>query len=356
MLRKTAGPEPVAVYVTDARSLGTVKILQQGETVTKLPRTFEVLPNSYCSLGQSLQYDREAERVQQKFGVDGVHVVDVHDALRDVRGLADAERDVFTKHPGFAASLLRFAPARFLHATQFGPLPHALRVDLRVELPGFDAPHVLSLDLDPDRLLGRVAVIIGENGTGKTRLLDAVARAFSGLETRWIQGGTPSVSRVIALSCNAFDQYLIPEPIIEGSYFYVGLRSKTGMIDVGDLARTIVESFNDEHEWRHPVRGRFALWQELMRQIGLGAIAEDDIVATQAQVAAIEQLGAGLKFACYTLTWLVRTIERRSFVLFDEPETHTHPRLLSLMMRAVHRVLDEFESFALVATHSPLVV
>jgi energy-coupling factor transporter ATP-binding protein EcfA2 len=335
----------------NAHLLGTVKILQQGETHTQLPRSFEVLPDSYCSLGQSLRYDREVENLQARPGVD------VHGALRDIRGLADAQRDAFTTHPGFKTSLLRFAPARYLYASKFGGLPQALQVDLRVDLSGFDAPHVLPLDLDPNRLLGRVAVIIGENGTGKTRLLDAVARALSGIETKWIAKGTPSVSRVIALSCNAFDQFLIPEPIIEGSYVYVGLRSKTGMIDVEDIAASLVRSFNDDYlEWLHLPPSRFKLWQDVMRQIGLAAIADDDIIASGDQLKAIAQLGAGLKFACYTMTRLVREIEDRSFVLFDEPETHTHPRLLSMMMRALHLVLEQFKSFALVATHSPLVV
>jgi hypothetical protein len=341
--------EVALVADDETQLLGTTKILQLGEKQTTLPHDFERLPESYCSLGQSPQYDREASAIEQRWGLDITH------ALRDVRRLSDTDHQECISRPGFQTSLARFAPARFLYASKFGGIPRALRVDLRVELPGFDAPHVLTLDLDPDRLLGRVAVIIGENGTGKTRFLDAVARALSGIEPRWIAGGTPSISRVIALSCNAFDQFLIPTPIIEGSYFYVGLRSRTGMIDVKTAANSIARAFSDNTRdgSLHPHADRIQLWRDVMSLIGLRSLT-DSIEEPDFELR-LARLGAGLKFACYTLTRLVTVIEPRSFVLFDEPENHTHPRLLSTMMRALHEILERFESFALVASHSPLV-
>jgi hypothetical protein len=39
-------------------------------------------------------------------------------------------------------------------------------------------------------------------------------------------------------------------------------------------------------------------------------------------------------------------------VLYDEPEVHLHPRLLAGLLRALHRLLDHFDSYAIVATHS----
>jgi predicted ATPase len=221
---------------------------------------------------------------------------------------------------------------------------------LRSQLAGFDAPHELGLDLDPNRLLGRLAVIIGENGTGKTRFLDAAARALCGLRADFIAAGSPSVSRVIALSCNAFDEFLIPRTHIPDIYFYVGLRSRQGVINVSEAAAEIESRVCRRIR---PQAERHELWVELMQVIGLDAIVELERDELRTVVG---RLGAGFKFACYVLTRLVSVIEPRSFVLFDEPENHTHPRLLSMMMRALHRALERFESFALVATHSPLVV
>jgi predicted ATP-binding protein involved in virulence len=46
----------------------------------------------------------------------------------------------------------------------------------------------------------------------------------------------------------------------------------------------------------------------------------------------------------------------RSLLLIDEPETHLHPPLLATLMHAIRFILDEIQAFAIVATHSPVVV
>ena len=70
----------------------------------------------------------------------------------------------------------------------------------------------------------------------------------------------------------------------------------------------------------------------------------------------VQRLGAGHKMACLGFTHLLARIRDRTLVLFDEPELHTHPRLLSLMMRELATLLEEHRSFALITTHSPIVL
>jgi predicted ATP-dependent endonuclease of OLD family len=53
---------------------------------------------------------------------------------------------------------------------------------------------------------------------------------------------------------------------------------------------------------------------------------------------------------------LLANIEPRSLVLFDEPETHLHPPLLAALMHSVREILQRFRAFAVVATHSAVVV
>jgi len=43
-------------------------------------------------------------------------------------------------------------------------------------------------------------------------------------------------------------------------------------------------------------------------------------------------------------------------VLLDEPETHLHPPLLAALMKSVQQLLDHYDSFAVMATHSPVVL
>lgn len=68
------------------------------------------------------------------------------------------------------------------------------------------------------------------------------------------------------------------------------------------------------------------------------------------------KLSTGHKFFLHSLIRIVRHIENNCIVLFDEPENHIHPPLLSFMMAAYRRILDKYRSVMLIATHSPVVV
>lgn len=63
----------------------------------------------------------------------------------------------------------------------------------------------------------------------------------------------------------------------------------------------------------------------------------------------------GHKIVMHTLATIVANIRPKSIVLIDEPESHLHPPLLAALMHAIRRLLDLQDSFAIVATHSPVV-
>ncbi|WP_429333157.1 AAA family ATPase [Paraburkholderia sp. 35.1] len=64
----------------------------------------------------------------------------------------------------------------------------------------------------------------------------------------------------------------------------------------------------------------------------------------------------GHKIVLHVICCLVAYVEPRSLVLFDEPETHLHPPLLAALMHSIRTVLDEQDAYAIVATHSPVVL
>src|SRR5690606_23174970 len=64
----------------------------------------------------------------------------------------------------------------------------------------------------------------------------------------------------------------------------------------------------------------------------------------------------GLKIVMHAIVTLVARTERKSIVLIDEPESHLHPPLLAAYMHAVRLVLETNDAFAVIATHSPVVV
>ena len=44
------------------------------------------------------------------------------------------------------------------------------------------------------------------------------------------------------------------------------------------------------------------------------------------------------------------------YLLFDEPELHLHQNATANTMRMFYRLLEEFNSYAIIATHSPLII
>lgn len=45
-----------------------------------------------------------------------------------------------------------------------------------------------------------------------------------------------------------------------------------------------------------------------------------------------------------------------TLVLIDEPETHLHPPLLAAFLRSVRTCLERLDGYAIIATHSPVVL
>ncbi|EEN8126262.1 AAA family ATPase, partial [Salmonella enterica subsp. enterica serovar Typhimurium] len=69
-----------------------------------------------------------------------------------------------------------------------------------------------------------------------------------------------------------------------------------------------------------------------------------------------QRLSAGQRLALNCIFHILSRIDRRTLILFDEPELHLHPQLLTGLLSALNDILESQDSFAIVATHSPLVV
>ncbi|WP_164584517.1 AAA family ATPase, partial [Pseudomonas viridiflava] len=68
-----------------------------------------------------------------------------------------------------------------------------------------------------------------------------------------------------------------------------------------------------------------------------------------------ERLSAGQRLALNCVFHILSKIDRRTLILFDEPELHLHPQLLTGLLNTLSEILESQDSFAIIATHSPLV-
>ncbi len=67
-------------------------------------------------------------------------------------------------------------------------------------------------------------------------------------------------------------------------------------------------------------------------------------------------IATGHKFIIHSIARMIAYIEENSLVLFDEPENHLHPPLLSFYFSQIRKVIDHYYSVAFISTHSPVIV
>ena len=72
---------------------------------------------------------------------------------------------------------------------------------------------------------------------------------------------------------------------------------------------------------------------------------------------ALSLLSSGQSILVHFVTSLLASASAGIWlVLFDEPETHLHPNAVASLFNVLATILQEYESFAIIATHSPIVI
>ncbi len=229
------------------------------------------------------------------------------------------------------------------------------------ELKEAAEPHRLSVVLGneprlPDRIMG----LIGKNGTGKTWLLGRLAAALSGDE---VGGGRfrprrPAFRRVLAVSYSAFDNFNKPTTKRTFSYIYCGVYDKLGQLNA---PRKLMAKLRQAAA-RIVEKRRRSVWRDMMEAVLDNSITVDmeEYLFSQTidETSRVKRprLSSGQLVLASTIAELIAYIEVNSMVLLDEPEMHQHPNSVAGLLFSLNRLLLRFESFAVIATHSPLVI
>ena len=256
------------------------------------------------------------------------------------------------------------------------------------------APFLIEFDFRRKGTLpNRMNVVIGYNGTGKTRLLSNLAIATSGFgyaskenQAKESAGefieNQPPFKKVVVVSYSAFDTFVIPGQTGEEKkrlrekgdifgYAYCGLRESM-QSDAADSEQ--------QYRMRTPeeIETQFLTAFNRVREAGrLDALVA--IIRPLLMDASFQRIGLSSTFASSStdeLTTLFRTLSsghkivlkiivdladhmdgaKPTLVLIDEPETHLHPPLLAAMLQSIRACLQKFNGYAVVATHSPVVL
>ncbi|MDJ0105425.1 AAA family ATPase [Rhodococcus erythropolis] len=365
-------------------ALGSVKIIRidQTEGETNIPNHFEFLSDKYCSLGQSLSY---YENVKSALSNDySEYFTSLRDCAYDRSIL-----ETFEITEGFKVSLLRE-----------GSASRALKDSISLFSNRVDDPKVsfsLATNLGGSELLAnfifndsvslpsRINAIIGYNGTGKTQLLanlamiahsslrardGEIANNYGRLTPHDIQFGS-----VIALSYSAFDTFELPtldeaeqDSLKERGnvrgYVYCGLREYDGTANEERRLKSADDIASDIEVALKKIgtEARRALLDKTLEPLfrepsfRQSSTVVDFFAPKEDWKSTFSKLSTGHKISLNMLVQLVSHLESHSLVLIDEPESHLHPPLLSALLTGISVALENKQSYAVIATHSPVVL
>lgn len=218
-------------------------------------------------------------------------------------------------------------------------------------------------------------------GVGKTTLLNGMVQAIISVESTnnrfylyYSYFGKSEInsdyfSSLVSVSFSAFDTFQPPKeqpnPALGTCYFYIGLRKndETNLIkNTNDIHQEFVNSLalcmSEEarkNRWIKAIRNletdeNFAY----MKLVDRLAINHTNIKEDALKL--IKKMSSGHAVVLLTITKLVATVEEKTLVLLDEPESHLHPPLLSAFIRALSDLLYDRNGIAIIATHSPVVL
>lgn len=371
------------------KDIGVVKIgfknQKKGSRTRKsMPNSFQQLGEGFFSLGQELDYYQNIRReLTQELGDEVLH------GLKDIVLSPEAYKLAENEHV-FGSSLLRNVSL----ATIKGQFKRLL--DGGVPLTDFNFRYIkpqtdeysgieLEFEIEPDsKPSTNIHALIGRNGAGKTMLLndmiasiinyapDTTGTFFDTRNRRESQISEDYFSRLVSASFSAFDAFNPPheqsDPSLGTCYYYVGLKKieddsgKSELKTLDELRKEFSKSLalclsqsGKKSRWLKAISTLES--DENFAEIGLEQLTKTKGAKREKTAySLISRMSSGHALVLLSITRLVETVEEKTLVLIDEPESHLHPPLLSAFIRVLSELLFDRNGVAIIATHSPVVL
>jgi predicted ATPase len=394
------------MYLHDIRGslidIGAVKIAFVGQTTEIatpdfLPKTFDAQVDGVYSLGQSYEYYHRLASLKGQRGLGILHM------LGDIVANPESIEDLL-KEPALSKSLLRdrslsVVKGQFTRALEGKPK----LTDYKFKFKRPKSSKAGSIDLQfsvkaSSKPSTNIHALIGRNGVGKTTILNEMIEAITSRGTSpcrfydssdlcELEISSDYFSNLVSVSFSAFDPFMPPkhqpDPSRGTCYSYIGLKN---IDDPGshhtlanlhrNVASSLARCFDNPKKaelWSNAIEALgsdkiFAseglaellriykkMQSELFRNSAQGQVElESQFGITARQVTEI--LSSGHAVVLLIITSLIATVDEKTLVIIDEPESHLHPPLLSAFIRALSNLLHDLNGVAIIATHSPVVL
>lgn len=353
--------------------IGDMKIMNSGgDAYDMMKGSFDKLDDSFCSVGMDTSFYKNLKKV---FKLRKTSVI-----LSALRDCATNPRiyEAFNSLPAFIDSLNRdiatqkaIKEARFLLEGRnmseaysfdyyFTPIYNKKvtaiwNVNLEYGCPSYK----------------RTYSVIGENGVGKTQLMANMVKELISEELKDMSR-KPLISSVMVICSSKFDAYNEIETDLARIPIVIW-----DVVQTDNTLEHFVSAINEIIvRGTYYVNGEMLTMSErylklLCSHLGnsVGGIIDikekkEDYVVVERQVIlnrprleeVVKELSTGQLQILSLITYICANVHLNSLIVIDEPEVHLHPRLITNFVKTLNELLESFDSYAIIATHSPLVV
>lgn len=381
-------------------NLGSIKIGSSIFGASKRTRDFiegdhfTQLPEGTFSIGDSEGYYKALYEIGIDFARE--YLTSVNDVCFNPQYLEQYRgTDVF--NTSFMRSITESDLKRFVRLADNDQRKISYKIDYR-----FDGcnDEVISFSVDPNSIIStNMHAIIGSNGVGKTSFFADLVQVVSGYKSEFggdlffssediAQSGASEFNKIVFVSFSVFDQEEIARKIAiansPGKSNKKGLKAVfVGLIDVGQSSEDqLLEEVEEEVELLRIARRsdlfysllastkkclqieNISRWRDtigllqsdpIFSEFNFEALTEEGDITTRLREI-FDRCSSGHSIVLLLITRLIEVVEERTLILFDEPESHLHPPLLSSLLVALSKVVRERNGVAIVATHSPVVL
>lgn len=376
-------------YINDKSQkidLGAIKIgffgQNEGDRVMSVNTKFEQIDKEYFSMGTDTEYYENLNKLGES----------VKDSI--LRGLNDIafDSDLFSR--AILENVVKVSFLRSISETtitgQFKRLAsggskltsYHFKYVYQSSVEGV-SPMELSFDVEANsNPPTNIHVIIGRNGVGKTFLINNMIDSVTKLGSNTKHFGqfiyTPSndtsklFANLVCVTFSAFDEFDHPPEQKDKStgiqYSYIGLKAvndqkrksepKNPALLTDEFIRSLISCRNNVRISRWKKAINILESDPIFKAANISTLIDNlsDQEISDLSTALFRRLSSGHKIILLTITRLVETVQERSLVLFDEPESHLHPPLLSSFTRAISELMINRNAVAIIATHSPVIL
>lgn len=369
--KKKASDEDISNYtpVSASDSLDNIDSFENNDTeadnkrIIVLPKSFNRLPDDFISLGSSeFYYSTLRDTFNDKELVN--HILS---CLNDV-AINPSLQTGFLNNYWWEHSLLRNNESeRMLRVAQdilnridyeekhkfsylFDPLSNT-----------FSNSYLLNFDFSSKNpyMSQRVFSIIGKNGVGKTTFIRNFLKDYLNRNSKAFSDLLPSFSIPILITTTIYDSHKYSE-------IYQRSRNEEKcccIMEKPDIPSQIkqlsdnLKKINGFNSKENPiVESSLKVLKTMFPNSSAFEADNDGLIQIKDIIEVYINFSSGEKTILFELVSILANIRFDSLLLFDEPEVHLHPNFISQFMNTLFELVDNYKSYAIVVTHSPLIV